>query len=157
MKVQTLIGSVCLLVATINPSLFVNDFSGLVILQEQQLRERAQVKVLPKYPVEVLKDRRSGIVVMQVRFDASGVVTETRTIEAVDKRFILPTASALKQWRFKPILTSTGKLAEGTGKVTFYFFWKKGHGWCEDPLIFSKKSTAWVLIQFENTPKAGSV
>lgn len=141
MKMQTLIGSVCLLVATIDPSLFASDFSSLVILQEQQLRERAQFKVLPKYPVEALRDRRSGIVVMRVHFDTNGVVTETQTIETVDQRFIPPTVRALKRWRFKPIVTSTGKLAGGTGKVTFYFLWKKGHGWCEDPLIFRKRST----------------
>lgn len=140
---QKLTRSLCvfLIVIAVGSSgiLFAQTKAALVFLREQQLRERGKVKVLPKYPNDAAKNKSSGIVVTQVDFDASGIITNVEILESADPRFDAPTIKALKQWRFDPITTSDGAPANGRGKLTFYFFWKNGQGWCEDPLVFQKK------------------
>ena len=114
----------------------------IIILREQQLRDRVKIEVLPKYPREALKNQSTGIVVMQIDFNLEGLVTRLETVEAGDSRFVPPTIKALKQWRFTPIVTSDGTVAGGRGKLTFYFFWKDGRGWCANPLIYDKNRNA---------------
>lgn len=108
-------------------------------MREPQLRERSKVEVLPKYPNDAAKNKSTGIVVTQVDFDATGTVTKFEILESADTRFNAPTIKALKQWRFNPVTTPEGTPLSGQGKLTFYFFWKNGRGWCENPLVFQKK------------------
>jgi TonB family protein len=114
----------------------------IIILREQQLRERVKIEVLPKYPREALKNKSTGIVVMQIDFNREGITNNFETVEAADPRFVTPAIKALKQWRFTPIVTSDGTIAGGRGKLTFYFFWKDGRGWCTNPLIYDKNRNA---------------
>ena len=95
--------------------------------------------MLPRYPNDAAKNKSSGIVVTQVDFDATGVITNFDVLESADPRFNTPTIKALKHWRFNPITTPEGVPLHGRGKLTFYFFWKNGRGWCEDPLVFQRK------------------
>ena len=119
--------------------LFAQSSSTMVFLREQQLRERSKVAVLPKYPNGAVKDKATGIVVTQVDYDATGIITSLAILESADPRFNIPTIKALKQWRFNPVTTPEGVPLKGKGKLTFYFFWKNGRGWCENPRVFQKK------------------
>ncbi len=114
----------------------------MIILREQQLRERVKIEVLPKYPREALKSKSTGIVVMQIDFNREGYITNFETVEAGDRRFVPAVIKALKQWRFTPIVISDGTIAGGRGKLTFYFFWKDGRGWCTNPLIYDRNRNA---------------
>ena len=136
---QILALTLCLLAASIW-SHFPGDNIPVIVLEEAQLRDRATSTVLPKYPKEAGRRKRSGVVVSRIEFDANGVVTSADIIEAADPAFATPTLKALKQWRFKPIVLSSGEARRGKGKIIFYFFWKNGRGWCADPVVFSKES-----------------
>lgn len=114
----------------------------VIPLREQQLRDRVIVEVLPNYPRQALKDKSSGIVVMQVEFDREGLITSVETVEAADLRFVPVTERALKKWRFRPIIAPDGTIGGGKGKLTFYFFWKDGRGWSANPWIFDKNRKA---------------
>ena len=119
--------------------LFAQSKSTVVFLREQQLRERSKVEVLPKYPNDARKSKSTGVVVTQVDFDATGIITNFDILQSIDPRFNEPTIKALQQWRFNPVTTPEGVPLRGTGKLTFYFFWRNGRGWCENPLVFQKK------------------
>lgn len=136
---QTSALTLCLVVASLWSHLL-GDNTPAIVLEEAQLRNRAISTVLPKYPKEAGRKKSSGIVVSRIEFDANGVVTSAEIIESADPAFATPTLKALKRWRFKPIVLSSGEVRHGQGKIIFYFFWKKGRGWCADPVVFSKES-----------------
>ena len=145
-SVQTLTRLLCaflIVIAVGSPGiLFAQSNSTVVFLREQQLRERSKVEVLPKYPNDAVKIKASGVVVTQVDYDATGIITSFAILESADPRFNIPTIKALKQWRFNPVTTPEGVPLKGKGKLTFYFFWKNGRGWCENPLVFQRNRKA---------------
>ena len=141
--VQKLTRSLCVLLVVVAVGSFgillAQTKSTVVFLREQQLRDRGKVEVLPKYPNDALKNKATGIVVTEIDFDTNGTITKLAILESSDRHFDIPTIKALRQWRFNPVTTSEGVPLKVKGKLTFYFFWKNGRGWCENPLVFQKK------------------
>ena len=107
-------------------------------VREQQLRIYARKQVLPKYPAAALKEKSQGVVVSQIEFNTEGVVTSVEILESPGPQFSKATDTALKQWAFNPIVTPKGEVFGAIGKLTFYFYFKGGRGWAENPMIFNK-------------------
>jgi TonB family protein len=112
---------------------------GQFVMREQQLRDRVRVKSAPKYPATALKDKTEGVVVIEIRFNIEGVVTDVEIVQSDHQLFNEPTIRAVKRWRFNPIVTPERKVFGGRGKLTFYFRCNAGGGWVEDPVVFTKK------------------
>lgn len=131
---------VWILVATLGATqiLSAQSNSTIVLLREQDLREKVTFGVLPEYPINALKRKTSGVIVMQVDLDETGVISNLEVLESSDPSFAVATRTALKRWRFNPFTTPEGVPSKARGKLTFYFFFKKHRGWCENPLVFQK-------------------
>jgi TonB family protein len=106
---------------------------------EEQLRERARIEVLPRYPNGARRKRIQGFVVAEVEFDREGTVKHVEIVESTHPLFVAPTVTALKQWRFNPVVTPKREMLGGKGKLTFYFYYKNSRGWSEYPSIFRRK------------------
>jgi TonB family protein len=111
----------------------------VLLMREPQLRAMVRFQILPKYPAKALRLSAQGVVVSEMHFDKQGVVTKVEIVESANNLFNDPTIRALKQWRFRPVVTPNGKVFGGRSKITFYFYYANGHGWVEDPLIFKNK------------------
>ena len=109
----------------------------VVLLTERQMRERATVQVLPRYPARNRKDVAEGVVVAFVEVDPSGAVTKVRIIQSPNPASGMATESALKKWKFTPVVTSDGTRG-AKGKLTFYFYFRGGKGVVENPRMVEK-------------------
>jgi TonB family protein len=109
-------------------------------LMEEQLRERIRSETPPKYPPAARAAKLQGLVVTEVEFDGKGDVTKIEILESTDPLFATATKTALKRWKFSPIVSPDNETLSGKGKLTFYFYYKDGRGWSEDPSIFKQKT-----------------
>ena len=116
-------------------------YSRIFSFRERQMREKIRLEILPKYPLEALKDQASGIIVVKLEFDINGDVSKIELVETSHPAFVLPTRQALSRWKFNPVVTPDREVYGATGKLTFYFYFRGGRGWVEDPLVFKSGHT----------------
>jgi TonB family protein len=77
-------------------------------------------KVLPVYPVEALKQRIEGVVILEAVIDKLGRVRDTRPVASPDPLLTAVAEQAVKQWVYEPyLLKSVPKEVLFTVTVTF--------------------------------------
>src|SRR5690606_5130173 len=64
--------------------------------------------------------RMQGFVLLRLRVDARGFVTDTRVVESTNERLIEPSLDASKQWRFTPAKVG-GRAVSSTISVPFVY------------------------------------
>jgi TonB family protein len=93
---------------------------AVVKVAELSLRKAAIQTAMPEFPAESVKRGASGVAVVQILFDAQGVVTRTKILEAPDELTSQAVLVAARQWRIKP-QTVNGDSVYIKSKLTFYF------------------------------------
>lgn len=68
-----------------------------------------QHKVNPVYPEEARRDKVTGTVVCDALIDAAGTVQDLDVLIADDQRLAVAATEAIRQWRFEPARTGSGK------------------------------------------------
>src|ERR1041384_1146423 len=58
----------------------------------------------PVYPVEALKEKIGGLVVVRIIVDESGAITTARVLQAKDPRLGDAALAAVKTWKFTPAI-----------------------------------------------------
>lgn len=89
---------------------------GLGITAPVQLR-----KVAPAYPAEAVKDKATGVVVLQLLIGADGKVHEVEVLQDPDPRLTKAAVEAVKQWEFQPARDKDGKPVSVKSSVTLNF------------------------------------
>lgn len=104
---------------------------------EDGMRKSASKTVMPSYPAEALKNRQQGVAVVELQYDAKGIVVSTSVLEAPSKSIGDAVIAALKQWKFVPSKKQDGTPVSVRGKLTFYFeIDKEGNGRVQNPKQF---------------------
>lgn len=85
--------------------------------------QRLKTKVEPTYPEEARKKRIQGKVVLQVRVDKQGNVSEAR-LESGPAELADAAIAAVKQWSYEPMVFN-GEIIEMQTRVTVEFALKK--------------------------------
>ena len=93
------------------------------------LRSMALKMVLPVYPQDALRKRKTGVAVADIHLSVEGAVTKVEVLEAPDPSIGNSVRDALSRWRFQPTDDSDGERAiEFSGKLVFYFEIRQGKG-----------------------------
>ena len=90
-------------------------------------RLSAVVKVDPRYPPEVIRDKVEGVVVLYaiIRQDGKVDPESVRLIRKLDSRLDLSAKEALLQWRFKPGQKG-GRPVDIQAEISVPFYFRKG-------------------------------
>lgn len=104
---------------------------------EDGVRRAAIRVVLPEYPKESIRNRKSGVGVAEILYDGDGNVINVASLEAPDDECSRSIIYALRQWKFEPSKVD-GVPVNVKGKLTFYFeIDNKGNGKVRSPKQFS--------------------
>ena len=77
-------------------------------------------KVSPDYPESERASRVEGVVVLALRVDKSGQVSNARVVRSLGKAFDEAAVEAVRQWRFEPLLRD-GQPVESEINITINF------------------------------------
>ncbi len=77
-------------------------------------------KVSPDYPESERASRVEGVVVLALRVDKSGQVSDARVVRSLGKAFDEAAVEAVRQWRFEPLLRD-GQPTESEINITINF------------------------------------
>jgi TonB family protein len=119
LRTQALVEIASLLIASLPRQAHADEL--LVRVGEDGIRKSAIYTVLPAYPKEAQKNRRQGVVVMEVKYNSKGLVTAVTVIEAPAPSIEKAAIEAVRQWKFQPSKTLKGDPVSVRGKLTFYF------------------------------------
>jgi TonB family protein len=61
-------------------------------------------KIIPTYPAHLKKENIGGKVILQVRVDKQGNVTQVNVLNSTHPDFAQASTSAIEQWKFEPLL-----------------------------------------------------
>lgn len=89
-------------------------------VSESTLRKAAIKTVMPSFPEESRKHKKTGIAVAFLHIDEKGNVGKVDTLDAPDPLIKEAVVSAIKQWVFKPT-HFRGEPVKVQGKLTFYY------------------------------------
>jgi periplasmic protein TonB len=76
--------------------------------------------VNPAYPESERAERRQGGVVLALRVDAQGVVSDARVVKSLAPAFDEAALAAVRQWRFEPVRRN-GEAVESEINITINF------------------------------------
>ena len=116
--------------------------AGVLLLSEDGLRHRAQVKLVPSYPSGALKHAAHGVVVATITINTEGIVSEVEVLQSPEILFNYSVVTAMKKWKFALPTGPKGERIGAKGKVTFYFRFDKGRGWVDEPRVFKTNKKA---------------
>jgi hypothetical protein len=111
-------------------------------------RSLATRVVVPNYPGDDVREKRSGVTVAQITTDERGLVTEVVVLEAPSKSIEEATAAALRQWEFRQLWEPSGRSTTLTARIVFYFVLQDGKG-----VVRSPAETAYVG-RWPDSPRA---
>jgi TonB family protein len=100
---------------------------------ERILREHAIKTVRPIYPADALRNRQTGVVVVNARITNTGEVSGVQVLEAPSESIAVSVSQAVARWRFTPILGFKERPEAVSGKLTFYFEMINRNGVVLDP------------------------
>jgi TonB family protein len=96
-----------------------NDNNALTRLQGSQRPHKIK-EVRPVYPVEALKKKIAGAVVVEAAIDEKGMVTNARMVKSPDPLLTEAAIAAVKQWVYEPyVVNGKAKPMVFTVTVTF--------------------------------------
>ena len=78
-------------------------------------------KVSPKYPEEAKKEKVAGEVVLEIRIDETGKVSDAKVLKTADDRLAKAAVEAVRQWEYEPVTISPGKPVKVIATVTMNF------------------------------------
>ena len=78
-------------------------------------------QVNPKYPEEAKKEKVSGEVVLEIKIDKTGKVSDAKVLKAADDRLAKAAVEAVRQWEYEPVTISPGKPVKVIATVTISF------------------------------------
>lgn len=97
---------------------------------EAVLRKYIKTAPRPSFPVEGVKERQLGVVVVRIRLLDDGTVQWAKVLEAPSECLGLSVRDAVLKWQFEPFWP---KPARFYGKLTFYFVEENGKAIVLDP------------------------
>jgi TonB family protein len=110
-------------------------------ISESGLRRLANRVVLPEFPRDAIRARKTGVAVAVLDIDERGAVIKIETLEAPSPSIGAALSRALLQWSFTPPV-SEGVPMKMHGKLTFYFLFQHGK-----PVVLSPDEAPFVGCQ----------
>lgn len=79
-------------------------FQGKVAVGPGDVVERPVIEshISPRYTEDARKQRINGVVVVEIRIDATGTVTQATVLDSLDPGLDQNAVAAIQHWRFKP-------------------------------------------------------
>jgi TonB family protein len=81
-------------------------------------------KRYPRYPVEALKNRASGVVVIEAVIDVDGRVVDASILDSPDPNLGEVSVASVKTWRFEPARNADGQPVKVRMALTMAFHLK---------------------------------
>jgi TonB family protein len=99
-------------------------------LSERSIRSHQVIKGDPPiYPDDALKEKKSGVAVVEILIDDAAHITKITVWEAPAKSIAEAVRKTVSAWQFRPLtLRGESKGRSYSGKLTFYFVIESGKG-----------------------------
>jgi outer membrane biosynthesis protein TonB len=104
-------------------------------LSEKSIRSHQVIKGDPPiYPDDALREKKSGVAVVEILIDDAAHITKITVWEAPTKSIAEAVRKAVSGWQFSRLaLKGESKGRSYSGKLTFYFVIESGTGKVYDP------------------------